>query len=109
LYFTANDGIHGNELWVYGNELFNSDKANEFGNSFKFFPNPAQKNFYVDLGGYYSDVTVKIRTIDGHSTITNECGNTNLLKVELNGDSGLYLIEINTKEGKRAIFKIMKN
>jgi uncharacterized repeat protein (TIGR03803 family) len=77
--------------------------------SLLWYPNPTNGKLYIELGRTYNNIIVTVKSITGQLLSTVKYGTSARLKIELEGNQGIYLIEINTKEGKRAIFQVVKN
>ncbi|MGK0391145.1 MAG: subtilisin-like proprotein convertase family protein [Maribacter sp.] len=83
-------------------------EENAFLSSVSVYPNPTQKNVFVDLKKDYQIVHVNIRNIMGQSISTFTFESTNHLNFEIDSANGLYFIEIETSEGDVGVFKILK-
>jgi hypothetical protein len=102
--FISFNMIYFTELSLTGNTYM----ANDFRNSLLVYPNPTEENICIELGQIYNDIILKIKTITGQVITTYEFGTTNRLDIELKGNQAIYLLEIQTKEGRSAIVKILK-
>lgn len=82
---------------------------NTFNRNISVYPNPTKGKFTIDLGSEYGDIEIIIRNILGQE-INRRLERSPTKKFELNieGSNGLYLIELNTNNGKKAILKILK-
>ena len=81
---------------------------NDFGDALKVYPNPTEQSIIIDLGHVYKDVYLKIRSTEGLLVIHKFMGNVDKFNYELIEPKGVYIFQIETKEGKQAIFKIVK-
>lgn len=79
-----------------------------FSSSISIYPNPTQKNVFVDLKKNYQSVHINIRNIMGRSISSFTAESTDHLDFEINSNDGLYFIEIETDEGESAVFKVLK-
>ncbi len=75
----------------------------------KIYPNPAKEDITVDLGQLYNEVTLTVKNILGQNISSLSFGLTDRINYKLKGPKGLYLIEIYTREGKTAKFKVIKD
>lgn len=80
---------------------------NDFGNALKIYPNPTYENLYIELDDYYSEVSVIVRTQLGQ-IVGNRHFSSNKIEVSIEGEPGVYYVEIRTKNGNDAHFMIVK-
>ena len=71
------------------------------------YPNPNNGQVIITLNNL-SDVNINIYSVSGKLVYTANLENTESHKINLNGDAGLYLLEVSSKEGKQ-YHKLMKN
>jgi len=114
LYFLADDGLHGVELWVYDPAINPTDieevlSIYNSGKSFKVYPNPTHIELNIDLGQTYHDIVLTVKNITGNITTIKSFRTTSKIIYKITGPKGLYFIEINSKEGNPSLIKIMKN
>jgi hypothetical protein len=81
---------------------------NDFGSPLKVYPNPTEGAVYVDLGENYNEVNARIKNISGQVLSANKYKTANRINFELTGNKGIYILEIVTQSGKKAILKIVK-
>ena len=81
---------------------------NSFGPLFKLYPNPIVGEFTIHLGQTYNDVSITVRSITGQIISNHNFGTTDILSYKIKVTKGLYLVEINVNEGKKAIIKVLK-
>ena len=76
-------------------------RNNTADNSIKVFPNPAKDNFNIDLSDLKSTATIKIINSTGQVIQQLESEPTNAFKTitTIGWSSGLYVIEVSTKNG----------
>jgi len=67
------------------------------------YPNPVKERMYLELGGEASETSIKVRNVLGTIVYTKEChqGKSVLELGELK--SGLYFMEVSSKEGSQII------
>ena len=80
---------------------------NDFGNTLVFYPNPTDGIFSIDLATVYTDITVIIRNNSGQEINRQTFGSTKKLQFNIEGETGIYLVEINA-DNKRAMLKVIK-
>ena len=80
---------------------------NEFGNDLLLFPNPTDGQFAIDMGEVYNRTTVTITDLTGKLILSNTYSNSQLLNLQLNKPSGVYLLVIEA-ENKRAVIRLVK-
>lgn len=81
---------------------------NDFGFDLRSYPNPTDGIFTVELGKMYSSVSTKVFGLEGQLISRNNFSNTDSLKLEINGATGFYFVEIVADDSKKAIIKILK-
>jgi hypothetical protein len=81
---------------------------NTFGTSVKLFPNPTNNEVTIELGKHYNEVSVIIRNALGQEVMKESFNNTNAFKLNIPGESGLYILELHAT-GHRALLRVLKN
>ncbi len=71
------------------------------------YPNPTTGEIAIDLGVNATDVQVTVRNIMGQEVLNQTMHNTNLFHLNLPGDAGIYLIEVQA-DGQKAKMKALK-
>ena len=72
------------------------------------YPNPTDGIVFIQLDKTYSRITLKIKSISGQTLSTKRYDQVNNLNISLADKTGLYLLELISSEGKKAIIKILK-
>jgi hypothetical protein len=72
------------------------------------YPNPTSGNLKIDLGEVYKGTTVKVFNALGQIIINESFGSTGEINIEIEGTPGMYILEINTEEGKSARVNVIK-
>ena len=72
------------------------------------FPNPTDSHLNVDLGTTYRDIELIVRNLLGQFLFTKKYDILQQTEIELDGASGLYVVEVRTEEGKTAAVKVVK-
>ena len=78
-----------------------------FGNKFKIYPNPTDGNFSIDLGDNHNSITIKMTDLNGKLIHSEEYNNSQLLNLNIDEPSGVYLLKIETTNNK-AIIRLVK-
>jgi hypothetical protein len=81
---------------------------NNFGEGFAVSPNPTGGNFTIDLGSTYTNVSVSIYSTSGQLVQQKEYDSTESLQLNLQAPKGLYLVQLQTQEGKQARFTLVR-
>jgi hypothetical protein len=81
---------------------------NTFGTSVKLFPNPTNNEVTIELGKHYNEVSVIIRNALGQEVMKESFNNTNAFKLNIPGESGLYILELHAT-GHKALLRVLKN
>ncbi len=81
---------------------------NAFASSIKVHPNPADNFIYVDLGQKHQEISFTLRNALGQIILRENTNTANAIRLEINEPAGVYLLQVETKEGKSATFKILK-
>ena len=81
---------------------------NTFGNQLKVFPNPTKEEVNIDLGTHYDEVSVILRNAMGQEVMRKSFNNTHAFKLNIPGESGLYILELQAPKHK-ALMRVLKN
>ena len=81
---------------------------NTFENNINVYPNPTDGHVTIDMGKSLSEVTVSITDVSGKLLKQSTYKNTQMLELNLNVQTGIYLITINS-DNKRATIRLVKN
>jgi Secretion system C-terminal sorting domain len=81
---------------------------NTFSTSVKLFPNPTNDEVTIDLGKHYNEVSVIIRNALGQEVMKESFNNTNAFKLNISGETGLYILELHAT-GHKALLRVLKN
>lgn len=80
---------------------------NNFGNTLTVYPNPTKGAVTIDLGEFQKEVTVIISNQLGQVVLNKSYSSTNVLQFNIEGEVGVYFIEVNSGD-KKAIIKVVK-
>lgn len=72
------------------------DENKEFANSLKLFPNPAQKEFFIDLGKSYPYTTIQITDVNGRTMYHTDVENRQQVSIHFEGAPGVYFVTVKT-------------
>ena len=78
-----------------------------FGNEFKFYPNPTDGNFSIDLGHNHNSIIVKMTDLNGKLIHSKQYNNSHLLKLKIDEPAGIYLLFIESSN-KKAVIRLVK-
>ena len=81
---------------------------NNFGSDLRFYPNPTSGHINCDLGDFHQDINVTIKNWTGQVVSIAEFNLASIFSFEVEGPTGLYIVEIHTPDGKKAILKVVK-
>ena len=81
---------------------------NTFGTSVKLFPNPTNNEVSIELGKHYNEVSVIVRNALGQEVMKESFYNTNAFKLNIPGETGLYILELHAT-GHKALLRVLKN
>lgn len=76
--------------------------------SIKVYPNPTNGTVTIDLGGQNPYTTITLRNVMGQIITNRNLGNKTVYDIEIEGNPGLYLLEVRTNDVRSAVFRIMK-
>ncbi len=74
----------------------------------KIYPNPTNGKFQIDFGDEVNSLKVVIRNILGEEVLRKEIAGTNTYEFELNGNAGLYFVELIDQSSNSRRFKVIK-
>ncbi|MFY0671756.1 MAG: T9SS type A sorting domain-containing protein [Bacteroidia bacterium] len=80
---------------------------NSFGADLVVFPNPTKGQVKVELGGSYINVVVIVRNSLGQETLRKNTDAANGIDLFIEGESGVYFLEIRADD-KKATLKVLK-
>jgi photosystem II stability/assembly factor-like uncharacterized protein len=72
------------------------------------YPNPTNGAFSIDLGAIYNSINLSISDINGKIIQTKKYSEGQLINLNLNVATGVYIIDI-ASEGKKAVMRLLKN
>jgi hypothetical protein len=72
------------------------------------YPNPTAKTVYIDFAESYKTLKAKVHNLVGQLVSEKSFAYTSTISIDLNGESGVYFIEIENEFGKKHSFKVIK-
>jgi hypothetical protein len=79
-----------------------------FGSAFNLYPNPTDHTVQIDLGEDYHDVSIKVSSLLGQVIYTRHFAQLRKTKLELGRAAGIYLVTIQTVDGRATTMKVVK-
>lgn len=76
--------------------------------SMDVYPNPTKGNVNIHFEEVQQGVQVKVSNALGQVLFNKYMGSTNSAQVTIDGEAGMYFMEITTADGKREVVKVMK-
>jgi hypothetical protein len=83
-------------------------KKNKLTKMLTLFPNPTSGNVNIELGQIFNEVTIKVINVTGQTLSTKSFKSTDKIDFDIEGTSGVYLLEITTDEGDFTTVKVLK-
>jgi hypothetical protein len=82
--------------------------TNESSSGFQLFPNPTSKNLTLTLGEGYDNVEVRVYDLSGRLINDFFFGSGENPTFQLNGNPGMYFVEVRADGERKATFHVMK-
>lgn len=82
---------------------------NEFSNSLVVYPNPTEGTLFVEFGKEHNGVTTRLLDMTGRLILAKEFEASENVELFFQGQSGIYFLEIENRQGQKAVVKIQKN
>jgi hypothetical protein len=104
------DAVGGYDIWMLKIDgTKTSINETRLDANISLFPNPTQGQTVINLNKEFSEITVTVRNLLGAEISRNSYRNVRKINLNLQCESGLYLIELQDKDGKRKTIKLLKN
>ncbi len=81
---------------------------NVFIGSLNIYPNPTQGNVSIEFEKVYSNISTKVIDITGKVIYNSDYNNTRKIDLLIEGNSGIYFIELSDSNGTKEFFKLIK-
>ncbi len=85
-----------------------TNNKNHFLLNTSLYPNPSNGNITIDLNQSFSKVNIKVNNIVGQTILERNFENTDKIKFEINGNPGIYFIDIQNESGLKTNLKVLK-
>lgn len=72
------------------------------------YPNPTNGSILIDLKKNYANIKARIKTSSGTDLSTTLVEDTNRIFLNIQGEAGVYFIEVETSKGDLATIKVIK-
>jgi uncharacterized protein YpmS len=89
-------------------EIVNIDDE-ELDKSVSVYPNPTSGRINIDLVDVNAETTIKISNALGQTIHTSTAKGKQHLTVNIEGEKGIYFLELTNDSGERSLFKVIKN
>ena len=83
-------------------------EQSSFEKQISLYPNATSGKFTLQLNQTYSNIAVRIQTLDGKTLFVKNYHSVSSIPLELEGSYGTYLLEISNSKGESAIFRVFK-
>lgn len=80
-----------------------------FEEGIEIYPNPTDGNLIIEYDSKYDDLNIVLRTLQGQLVNTTLINAGERIEIQINGESGVYLLEVSDQKNHRAVLKIIKN
>lgn len=85
-----------------------TNNKNQFLLNTSFYPNPSSGNITIDLNQSFSKVNITVNNIVGQTILERNFENTDKINFDINGNSGIYFIDIQNESGLKTNLKVLK-
>ncbi|MBL4586176.1 MAG: T9SS type A sorting domain-containing protein, partial [Flavobacteriales bacterium] len=79
-----------------------------FAEQLSVFPNPTNGELTIELGETMKNLTLNVWNAKGKLVSDGSFNSVERLNTEIAGEDGIYLLELTTERGERALFKVIK-
>jgi Leucine-rich repeat (LRR) protein len=86
----------------------NNVSENNFDLNLRLYPNPIDKIFFIDLGENYKEIDISISDMAGKIILSQQFQNKKNLNLNIEAETGVYFLSVNTKDKKETIKLIKK-
>jgi hypothetical protein len=108
--FTGNplESIGGYDTWLFKSSLTTDIKNTKLEFNISIYPNPTQGQTVINLNKVFSEMTVTVRNLLGAEISSNKYHNVSKINLNLQGENGLYLVELKDNKGQLQTLKVLK-
>ncbi len=105
---TTLTAVGGREVWMFKSSLTTALKDTKLDANISIFPNPTLGQTVIHLNKEFSDITVTVRNLLGAAVSSVNYRNISKINLNLQGESGLYFVELKDNEGQIQTIKVLK-
>ncbi|MFT6278793.1 MAG: hypothetical protein ACJAU0_001618 [Flavobacteriales bacterium] len=106
--WNSGNGTSSGHVRVWAAPIFVNIAEKEFTSAIQLYPNPTNGSFFINFNQMYSGVEILVRNTLGQIISTNVYSSIQTAQVELIGQTGIYFVEVRSKESMPVIFRLMK-
>lgn len=100
--------VGGREAWMFKSSLTTDIKDTKLEANISIYPNPTQGETVINLNKEFSEMTVTVRNLLGAVVSSNNFHNVSKINLNLQGESGFYLLELKDGNGRSKTMKVVK-
>jgi len=100
--------VGGREVWMFKSSLTTDVKGIKLDANISIFPNPTLGQTLINLNKEFSDITVTVRNLMGAEIYNKNYRNVSKISLNLQGESGLYFVDLKDNNGKLQTLKVVK-
>jgi len=101
------NSYHSGSVRVYSAGALNTPE-NNFNEPLSLYPNPTTGKVTVQLNQSFNNIDIIVKNILGQTVSSFKSSSTDKVTFSINGNSGLYFVQISNEEGNNKILKIIK-
>lgn len=79
-----------------------------FEGGIKIYPNPTEGNLIIVFDREYNELNLVLRNIPGQVVSTKSISSEKQIELQIDEESGIYILEISDREDHKAVLKIIK-
>ena len=103
------DAVGGYDIWMLKIDgTKTSINETRLDANISLFPNPTQEQIHINLQQSFSQITVNVRNVLGATLSSQKYSDVNKININLQGESGLYFVELNDNNGQSTTLKVIK-
>lgn len=81
---------------------------NDLPDEIKYYPNPSNGNFTIELGKICDDLTIQIHNIVGQTVQSKKYRSVDKIDINIEQAGGVYFVHLISEEGRSVVFKVIK-
>jgi hypothetical protein len=103
------DAVGGYDIWMLKLDAIRTGiNETRFDANISLYPNPTQGQTVINLNKEFSEMTVTVRNVLGAVVSIVNYQNISKINLNLQGESGLYFVELKNNEGQLNTIKVLK-